>query len=196
MITGLLVCLVAYAIGSIPFGLIVGKLQGVDLRQKGSGNIGAANAFRALGRVPGFLVLLGDCLKGVAALWIAKHLTGAQPSPVLFAGAGLCAILGHNYSCFLGFRGGKGVATTLGVFLFLAWKPTVSAFSFWVVIVAITRFASLASIVASLLLPIFLIVFKEPNVYIALAAIIFCLTVVKHRMNLERLAAGKENKLF
>lgn len=189
-------CLLAYGIGSIPFGVIIGKLKGVDLRRQGSGNIGAANAFRALGKGPGALVLLGDVLKGVAALWIAKQILGAQASPPVLAGVGFCAILGHNYSCFLRLRGGKGVATTLGVFLFLSWKATLAAFSFWVVVVALTRYASAASMAASFLLPVFLIGFKKPRVYVIFAAVLFLVTLYKHRANIKRLMAGQENKLI
>jgi len=186
---------IAYLLGSIPFGLLVSRCKGIDLRKEGSGNIGAANAIRTLGFGCGLLVLLGDMLKSMSALFLAEHFLGATATPLALVLVGLAAIMGHNYSIFLGFKGGKGVAATLGVFLFLAWKATVAAFAVWLVVVAITRYASLGSILSAILLPFSMIYFHAPVIYVDFAAAAALLIVYKHRGNVVRLWSGKENRL-
>jgi len=148
-----LLCVLAYLLGSIPFGVLIGKCKGTDIREQGSGNIGAANAVRTLGWFAGVCVLLGDALKSIAALAAASFILGPTCSPVALVAVGICAILGHNASVFLRFHGGKGVATTLGVFLVLSWKATVSAFSAWLVVAALSGYASLASLTRKLSRP-------------------------------------------
>lgn len=188
-------CLMGYFFGSIPFGMILGRLRGVDLRKQGSGNIGAANAARSLGLIFGLLVLVGDLLKGVAALAVSGGLLEGERLSLQLSGVGMCVILGHNYSCWLGFRGGKGVASTFGVFLFLSWKAALSAFSFWTLVVALTRFASLGSLTAAFLLPVFMKVFKEPQPYFFFSIAAFLLILYQHRKNVVRLVQGKEPSL-
>jgi glycerol-3-phosphate acyltransferase PlsY len=190
-----LFCFLAYLLGSIPFGVIVGKIKKIDLQKHGSGNIGAANAIRTLGFFPGILVLVGDALKGTLALALAKAFLPKNEEALWFIVLGLCAILGHLYSCFLKFKGGKGVATTVGVFLFISWKATLFAFSLWVIVVFLTGYASLASLAASLMLPIFMKLFGEPQAYATFAFLVFLLIVYTHRENIKRLLSGQENKL-
>jgi glycerol-3-phosphate acyltransferase PlsY len=192
----LIFCLLAYFIGSIPFGIIVGRyIKGIDLQKEGSGNIGAANAFRVMGPVWGAIVLLGDFLKGVVSLMLAQHYFLVSVPPLFFILVGLFAILGHNYSIYLRFKGGKGVATTAGVFFFISWKAALTAFSFWAVIIFFTGFASLGSLAASLALPVCMLLFKEPFPYMIFAAAAFLLIVYTHRSNIVRLLTGREKKL-
>lgn len=193
----------AYLIGSIPFGVVFGKLfKGIDLQKEGSGNIGAANAFRILGPVLGVFVLLGDLLKGVVSLMIPRYfLFFSHPilfdlsPPLVYILIGLSAILGHNYSLYLKFKGGKGVATTAGVFFFISWKATLTAFSLWGILLVLTGFASLASLAASLALPICMYFFHLPFPYTVFASLAFLLIVYTHRSNIARLLTGKEKKL-
>lgn len=189
-----LLCVTAYFLGSIPFGVIMGKLLRIDIQKVGSGNIGAANAFRNLGAGPGALVLIGDALKGMIPLVIAKAVLPPDASARAFVLVGLCAILGHIYSCFLKFDGGKGVATTVGVFLFISWKATLSAFSLWGIVILITRFASLASLTASFALPFFMKIFRENVAYVIFSFCVFFLILYKHRTNVRRLLAGTETR--
>lgn len=191
----LVLCLFSYLLGSIPFGILVGRLCGTDLRKAGSGNIGAANAVRTLGFLPGFVVLLGDMSKSILALGIAKRILGVSADPRSLAIIGACAILGHNASCFLKLRGGKGVASTLGVFLFLSWKATLCAFGVWIFVVAFTQVASLGSLLATFLLPFFMMIFKEPPPYVIFGGAAFIFIVYKHRGNIRRLLRGEEKKL-
>jgi len=192
----ILLIVVAYLLGSIPFGLLMGRLKGVNLRGQGSGNIGAANAMRSLGFGCGFLVLVCDSLKSILALALAAHLLPTGAAPLDFVLIGLAAILGHNFSIFLGLKGGKGVAASLGVFLFLSWKATVAAFAFWLIVVAITRFASLGSLVAALLLPFSMFYFHAPILYVEFSALAAILIFYKHRTNMARLLCGEENRIL
>lgn len=185
----------AYFMGSIPFGMLVGRLQGINLREKGSGNIGAANAVRTLGWKAGLLVLFLDAAKSVAALALAAAVLGKNASPIDFGLIGLAVILGHIYSIFLKFSGGKGVASTLGVFLFLSWQATLAAFAFWLLAVAVTRVASVGSLAAALVLPFSMAYFHAPVFYVELAALTAILIFYKHRENIVRLLRGEENRL-
>lgn len=191
----ILLILTAYCFGSIPFGLLIGRIKGINLREKGSGNIGAANAMRTLGFGFGLLVLLCDILKSAAALSLAVNVLGKSAPPIDFVFIGLAAIIGHNYSIFLKFGGGKGVAATLGVFLFLSWQATMAALVVWLIVVAVTRFASLGSLAASLILPFSMVFFHVPTVYIEFAALAAILIFYKHRGNIGRLLRGEENRL-
>jgi glycerol-3-phosphate acyltransferase PlsY len=190
---GILVC---FFIGSIPFGVIVGKLKGVDLRTIGSGNIGAANAFRALGWFGGILVLLGDVAKGCLCVYLAKYFVAApQQLHLLQVLCGIAGILGHNYSFFLKFKGGKGIATSLGVLLFLDWQAALLGLLWWVVIVFLTRYPSLGSLTAALLIPIFMYLGQRPVEYLSFALLACVIAFYAHRANIVRLIKGKENKL-
>ena len=199
--TNLLVALIAYLIGSIPTGFLMAKMRGVDIRSVGSGNIGATNVFRILGKGPGTVVLLIDALKGFlpAKFLPALFLHGASmDSPryqYLALIAGVFAILGHNYTCWLRFKGGKGVATTAGVLI--AWVPLafLIALGTWLVVFAISRFVSLASIAAALVLPFAVWGTDRRMFMIYIATLLSLLAIFKHRSNIQRLIAGTENRI-
>lgn len=188
-----LTILLAYVIGSIPNGLIVGKMMcGVDIRQFGSKNIGATNAYRVLGPWPAFWVFITDALKGVAGVVIGQLLDGN--SIALLAG-GIAAMAGHNWSLFLKFKGGRGVATGLGVIAVLVPKVTAIVFIIWALIVYTTRYVSLGSIVAAVLVPVCMWFFSE-SIEILLFGIVAALFVIlRHKPNIERLLKGEELKI-
>lgn len=184
----------AYLVGSIPFGIIVGKgIFGVDPRTVGSGNIGAANSLRALGRGGALLVLVGDILKGVLPTLLATRLLPYGHWGI--AAAGLATILGHNWSAFLGFRGGKGVATGLGVLVVLSWPATAVFAIVWLATVAATRYASLGSILANAAIPLSLVVMRAPPWYTAYGVVALVLVLWRHAGNLQRLLAGTELRI-
>jgi acyl phosphate:glycerol-3-phosphate acyltransferase len=181
-------CLIAYLLGSIPFGVLVAKAHGADLRSKGSGNIGATNALRVLGKKAGALTLLGDMLKGVAPVLIALKFGGYEAG-TLAAGA---AVLGHDFSIFTGFKGGKGVATSLGTIL--ALEPTVglACVAVWILAFLVTRISSVGALAAFTALPVLALVLKNVNQFIILSFFLTFMIFVKHRENIRRLIRGEE----
>jgi len=188
-----LVVIASYLIGSIPNGLIVGRLfYKVDLRQFGSKNIGATNAYRILGPWPAFLVFVTDSLKGVAGVLLG-HFVGGTALAQLVGGAG--AIAGHNWSVFLVFKGGRGVATGLGVIAMMAPKVTLIVFAVWAAVVYFTRFVSLASIVAATLVPICMWLLDAQLEFFYFGIIAALFVIVRHRPNIERLLNGEEPKI-
>lgn len=189
----LLILILSYVIGSIPNGLIVGKMLGdVDLRQFGSKNIGATNAFRVLGPWPALLVFLTDAAKGVAGVYLGQFLVG---SPLALLAGGIAAIAGHNWSIFLGFKGGRGVATGLGVVAVLSPKVTLIVFLVWAVIVYFTRYVSLGSIIAAALVPILMWFLGEIYEFLIFGLIAALFVIVRHKPNIERLLKGEELKI-
>jgi glycerol-3-phosphate acyltransferase PlsY len=186
-----LVC--AFFVGSIPFGVIVASIfYRSDIRREGSGNIGAANALRSYGKTAGIAVLALDVLKGFFATWITAPFGGAGPEAV----AGLCATLGHCYSPWLGFKGGKGVATWLGVLLALQPLAALSFAIVWLAIVVPSRYASLGSLVATLVSGAVLWWLEGQALVIGLVALAATALIFwKHRENIVRLRAGRENKI-
>lgn len=183
----------AYLIGSIPNGLIIGKwIYGVDIRQSGSKNIGATNAYRVLGAWPAFWVFLTDALKGVAGVLIGSYISG---DPIDLIVGGLAAIIGHNWPVFLGFKGGRGVATGLGVIAVLSPMVTVIVFLIWVAIVYITRYVSVASVVAAMTVPIFMRVFGDNYETLIFGILAAFFVIIRHKANLERLFRGEEPKI-
>jgi glycerol-3-phosphate acyltransferase PlsY len=183
----------SFLLGSIPFGVLLARRRGVDLKKVGSGNIGATNAARALGKKAGVVVLLLDTFKAFAPTFAtARWLDGG---PELAAAVGFAAFLGHIYSPWLRFRGGKGVACALGAFLALAPLATLMAGAVCAVVVVATRIGSLGSLLGMAALLPALVVRHEPRAYVTLAAAMFVLIVWRHRDNLRRLAKGQENKL-
>jgi len=188
----LLFCVAAYLIGSIPFGLIVGKVFGsVDVRQHGSGNIGTSNVMRTVGKGAALLVLVLDVLKGTLPVWAAIAY-GASPLGV--AAVALFAVVGHNWPIFLGFQGGKGIATTLGVLFALDWRVALLLLAIWIVCVAITRYISLSSLIAAAILPFLVWLFGNPAEYVAGGALISLFAFWRHKSNIARLRAGTEYK--
>ena len=189
----LLTGVIAYLVGSIPSGLILGKLfWHTDLRKYGSHNIGATNAWRTLGKVPGIIVFLADSLKGQAGVLLGLSFVGTPLAAVI---GGLLAIVGHSFSLFLRFHGGKGVATSLGVLTMLMGNVTLIVFVLWFTIVYMTRYVSLGSVVAGVLTPILAALFAYPMEYIVFTVIAALLVIVRHRENIKRLMNGTENKI-
>jgi glycerol-3-phosphate acyltransferase PlsY len=182
----------AFLLGSIPFGVLLAKARGVDLKKVGSGNIGATNAARALGKKAGALVLLLDAVK--AWLPTAYALWHGQP-PAVAATAGFAAFAGHIYSPWLRFKGGKGVACALGAFLALAPLATATALAVSVVVMALTRIGSLGSLAGALAILPVLLLRHEPRAYVILAALMLILIFWRHRDNLRRIVRGEENKI-
>jgi len=187
-------CLVlaAYIIGSIPVGLILGKLiWKKDLRRFGSHNIGATNAWRVLGQKAGVLVFILDFLKGQIGVLLGSCII-VTPSAMVIGG--FFAIVGHIIPIFAGFRGGKGVATGLGVLSILMPKVMLIVFVVWLILTLLTRYVSVGSIVAAVLTPILAAAFKMPGPYFAFALAAAVIIVWRHRENLKRLREGRENK--
>ncbi|TCK02915.1 glycerol-3-phosphate 1-O-acyltransferase PlsY [Phorcysia thermohydrogeniphila] len=188
----ILACILAFVFGSIPFGFVIGKLKGVDVRQYGSGNIGATNVSRVLGKKYGALVLLLDALKGALPVLFLKVSGYSIEYQVV---AGLSAILGHCFSPFLKFRGGKGVATGLGVFLVVSPKVTLIAFLVFLSVFLTTRYVSLSSITAALSFPLVFRFLEKPSDFTSLILFITAFVVVgKHYQNIIRLLKGEEKK--
>lgn len=209
----ILTALAAYLVGSIPFGFLVAKAKGIDIRAVGSGNIGATNAMRVLGKPVGIFVLLMDVLKGYAACaflpplifnWLAPHFSGLfvyfQNEPVelqtrFYVVAGIFAVLGHNYTCWLKFKGGKGIATTAGVYLALAPWAVLVAFAVFILAIAVTRYASAGSIEAAIALPATVWVMTPHNLFLGIVTTALgVLAIYKHKSNIQRLMAGTENR--
>lgn len=191
--SGLLIVLISYIAGSITFGEIIARIKGVNLREIGSGNVGATNVSRALGKKYGALVFLLDMLKGFLPTFFAIKYFGLNSIWVSLTGLG--AVLGHMYPIFFGFKGGKGVATAFGVLL--AVDPKVAFFSFivWLFVVLFTRYVSLASITASLSAVFLLMVSESPNNICGMAFIIALLIIYKHKENITRLISGTEHRI-
>jgi glycerol-3-phosphate acyltransferase PlsY len=189
MVTVLLIA-VGYSLGSIPTGLLIARWQkGVDIRQHGSGNIGMTNVLRAVGKGPAALTLLGDLAKGLIPVLIAR---AWLTSPWAIGLVALAAVVGHLYPLFAGFYGGKGVATTLGVFIPLLPGPLLIAFVVWAVCVAFRRQVSLGSLVAAASLPMVALLWGSPVAYTVYALLAAALIWYRHGENIERLLTGTE----
>ncbi|HEY2844784.1 MAG TPA: glycerol-3-phosphate 1-O-acyltransferase PlsY [Bryobacteraceae bacterium] len=190
--TGLLSILIAYLLGAIPFGYLLTRFTtGKDVRTEGSGNIGATNVLRAAGRGAGLATLVLDMAKGFAAVWIAGMLT--DNSPGWMADAALAVMLGHAFPIFLGFKGGKAVATFVGAFLCLTPIPALAAMLLFVIAVTITGFISAGSILAAATFPLGLWLIAHPTPNVLLAALIAAAIVVyRHKENMRRMRTGQE----
>lgn len=190
-----LMIIICYLIGSMPFGYIVAKVvKKIDIRDYGSGNIGATNAFRVLGPWLASLVLIGDLLKGFLAIVLFYQLNIDSLFVIILGG--LAVIGGHDWSIFLKFKGGKGIATTYGVFLALNPKIALLSALIWLIVIALTRYASLASILSLSVLVVLMLWFKQPQEYIIFSVIILALALYRHRGNILRLKEGKEKKFL
>lgn len=186
-------CLLAYLLGSIPNGLVFGKLfWHIDLREHGSHNIGATNAWRTLGKGPGFLIFLLDFLKGFLSVGIGSLLVGTPLAMVL---GGVLAIVGHSCSLFLKFKGGKGVATGLGVIVMLMPVPALIVFLVWLGIVKLSGYVSLGSILAAALVPLLAWGMHYPCEYIGFGVLAAAFTIIRHHANIGRLLSGTESKI-
>ena len=189
----LIIMILGYLIGSIPNGLIIGKqFYKIDLRQFGSKNIGATNAFRTLGWGPAFWVFFTDAAKGIIAVYLADAMIGI---PIALLLGGIAAIAGHNWSIFLNFTGGRGVATGLGVIAVLVPKVTILIFLIWALIVYVTRYVSLASIISAILVPVFMVLMGDRIEFLYFGVVAALFVVVRHKPNIERLLKGQELKI-
>jgi len=204
----------AYLLGSIPFGFLVAKAKGIDIRSVGSGNIGATNAMRVLGKPAGIFVLLMDALKGYAACaflpplifnWLAPHYSGLfvyfHDEPVEFqmrfkVVAGIFAVLGHNFTCWLKFKGGKGIATSAGAYLALAPLAVGVAVAAFILAVLLTRYVSIGSIAAAVALSATVWCLPEHNLFLGIVTTALgAMAIYKHKSNINRLMAGTESRL-
>jgi len=176
-------------LGSLPTGVLIARVQKVNLREHGSGNIGATNAARVLGKKAGILTLLGDFSKGLLTVYIADVLFNDANVTAL---AGLFAFSGHLFSVFLKFKGGKGVATALGIFMYLMPFPTLLAIVIFALTLKVSTYVSVGSIVSSLCLPIMAILFESPGPTINVSIAVMVLIVYKHKENIRRILAGDE----
>jgi glycerol-3-phosphate acyltransferase PlsY len=202
MVTLAVLLIGSYLLGSIPFGYLAGRLGGIDIRQVGSGNVGATNVVRVLGKIYGYPVFALDVLKGFAAVKISMSMTPGPPpqwnsAEIVGILAGMCSVLGHLYQPWLSFKGGKGVATAGGVLLALMPIATLIGAAIWIIVFWLTRYVSLASVTAAVLLPIVILVVswqdqnrKKPLVYSSVC--VAALVVWRHRSNLSRLMRGTE----
>lgn len=189
---------VGYALGSVNSSVIVGKMHGVDIRTKGSGNAGLTNTLRVLGKKAAILVLAGDILKGVIAVlagilfsgWVAGTL-GAY-YPVI---AGTLAVIGHNWPVYFNFKGGKGILTTATVIFMVDWKIGLTVLVLFVIIVFVTRYVSLGSIIGALVVPPAALIFGHDLVFIIFMLVLAALAIFRHSANIKRLIKGNENKL-
>ncbi|HCG99167.1 MAG TPA: acyl-phosphate glycerol 3-phosphate acyltransferase [Actinobacteria bacterium] len=188
----------AYLLGSVPFGLVVSKLLfRVDIREHGSGNIGATNAYRTLGPVAGAVVLTGDVLKAMIPVFAVRYFLAGTPDAVPLASVvvGLVAIIGHSYSIFLKFGGGKGMATAGGLMLALWPLVALILLGIWIAVIAVTRYVSLGSIIVAMILPVLVYLMYPKTEYIIFALLAGLLIIFRHRSNIARLLAGEELKI-
>lgn len=191
--SSLLVILLAYLLGSVSFGYLLGKkLRGVDVRRLGSGSSGATNIMRTLGTGPAIAVLLLDAGKGIGAVYLARLLDG---SPMVIMLAGIAVVAGHNWPILFGFRGGRGIATSMGVLLGLAPGVILVAFLIGSLVIAFTRYVSLGSIVGSILIPVLMLLFRFPPEYTFFGTALCAFAIWRHKANIKRLLSGAESKL-
>ena len=179
--------------GSVPSGLwLVQAFHGIDIRNYGSKNIGTTNVFRTVGPKTAVLVLIADAFKGILAVGIMSYFFH---NPLLDVVTALGALLGHNYSLFLGFKGGKGVATALGLLIFMMPKVAVASFGIWLVCVLLTRYVSLGSIMAAIFTPPLAWYLGYPSAYVIFSVVAAFFVVLRHKENIHRLLTGTESKI-
>lgn len=203
---------ISFIIGSIPTGMIIAKVKGIDLRKIGSGNIGATNVLRAMGKEAALITLFGDIFKGTIAVILSRHFLSNLNIQITYFGGletfftrpqlliegliGLLAILGHNYSIFLRFKGGKGVATSLGVLLAISPQAALITITIWLFTLARSGYSSLSSMLSFGVLPIVIFIVDRSNEKILIALIITILIFIRHIPNIKRLLVGNENRVF
>ncbi|MFM2431145.1 MAG: hypothetical protein RLZZ511_2358 [Cyanobacteriota bacterium] len=193
LLTNALILLAAYGLGSFPTGFLACKwLKGIDIRSVGSGSTGATNVLRTLGKPAGIAVFVIDVLKGVAAILLAKHLGAAD---WLIVVAGLAGILGHSKPIWLGFKGGKSVAISLGVLLAMDWRVGLCAFGVFLATIGVTRIVSISSIAAAVGVVALMLVFGLPLPYVLFAVLGSAYVIGLHRANIRRIMAGTEPKI-
>jgi glycerol-3-phosphate acyltransferase PlsY len=194
VVTPLLAVPVAYLVGALPVGFLVARAFGIgDIRRQGSGNIGATNVLRTAGRLPAVLTLAGDIVKGAVAVLAGSAL--AQGAPEVSAACAVAAVVGNCWSIFLGFRGGKGVATGLGALLVIVPLAVLPAALVWLGVTITFRYVSLGSLLAAFCVPVGALAFRRPWPHVAASAAIAAIVAARHRENISRLLAGTERRL-
>lgn len=198
----ILILVIGYLLGSLNTSIIVGKFYGTDIRKHGSGNAGMTNTLRTLGKTAAVLVIVGDVLKGVLAYIIGNLIvyTVTTSSSLSFIGiggmlGGIAAIAGHNWPIYFGFKGGKGILTSFSVVMMMDWKLGLILFGIFLVIVALTRYVSLGSIIACLAFPIGAYIKGNGIVFVVFAAVLAVLAISRHNENIKRLLSGTERKI-
>lgn len=193
MLQIILIFILAYLLGSIPFSLIIAKFsKGIDIRNHGSGNVGATNVLRAAGKKEAALALIADTLKGALPVLIAKFVL----EDFWIAATVVLVVFGHVFPIFAGFKGGKGVATSLGAFIVIIPTGVIISLVIWILVLGVFRYASLASIIAAIALPAICWGLKSPLAFTAATSISAVIILLKHTENIKRLIAGTENKVF
>ncbi len=193
ILTALLFLAIGYALGAIPSGYLAGRwLKGIDLRDCGSGSTGATNVLRNVGKGPALLVFLLDVGKGALAVLLAKSVDLNDWVQVL---AGLAALAGHIWPVWLGWKGGKAVATGLGMFLGLAWPVGLASFGLFMATISLSRIVSLASVVAAIGLPVLMLVAGNSSAYVVVSLVASLMVLWRHRSNIQRLIAGTEPQI-
>jgi glycerol-3-phosphate acyltransferase PlsY len=187
------VLIVAYLLGSIPFGLLIGKAKGVDIRKYGSGNIGTSNVGRILGKKAAIATLLGDGLKGLIPVLLARWLLG--DAAWWLVATGIAAIAGHNWPVWLKFKGGKGVTTTYGAFLGVAWLPALATILTWVVVTKITTKSSIAALISAPAAVLWTFLLGRSGPVMVFAGVTCVLIYIRHISNIQRILAGTETRL-
>ncbi len=182
----------AYLLGSVPAGYIMGWIKGVDIINQGSGNAGATNVLRVMGKKEAALTLLFDGVKGFLVIYLAELL---EFSPVFVILSGVLVILGHNWPVFFGFKGGRGIATSLGILVGLSWQVILVMLIPGLIVIAISRYVSLGSITGALMLPFVMYFFDLPYLYIIFGIIMSLMSLIRHKSNIKRLIEGTENKI-
>ena len=205
MATYIIVAIIAYCLGSVSFSVLISKkMAGFDVREKGSGNAGATNMLRSVGKKAAALTLLGDALKGVVAIIFAlvvANFAKETDIELLKYIAGILVVVGHTFPIYFGFKGGKGVATSLGVLLMTNWKIGLICLVFAIVLMALTKMVSMGSVGAAILFPVLVLfintnfIVSEGSGYFAYSIILAVLVAFNHRSNIQRILNGTENKL-
>ncbi len=205
MAFNIVVAIIAYLIGSINFSVIFSKkMAGFDVREKGSGNAGTTNMLRSVGKKAAAITLICDILKGVVAILIAMFIVWAfkvENASLLVQIAGIAVVLGHTFPIFFGFKGGKGVATSLGILIMSNWQIGLICLVFGVVLIALTRMVSLGSCAAAVLFPVLTLFINEHYIvsqgssYLIYSIILAVIVLFNHRSNIQRILSGKENKI-
>ena len=188
----ILLVILAYLLGSIPFGFVIGKMKGIDVRQYGSGNIGTSNVARTMGKTAAILTLLGDGLKALIPVLLAKYLLENE---AWIVAVGLAAIVGHNWSLYMKFKGGKGVTTTYGAYLGIAWLPGLATILTWVGIVSTTKKSSIAALVSALCAPVYAYALTDSLPVLVFALIGLVMIYIRHIDNIKRILSGTEIRL-
>ena len=205
MVLDIVTAIIAYLIGSINFSVIFSKkMAGFDIREKGSGNAGTTNMLRAVGKMGALVTLLCDILKGIVAILIAMFIGWAfqvENQSLLVQIAGIAVVIGHTFPIFFGFKGGKGVATSLGILIMSNWQIGLICLVFAIVLMALTRMVSLGSCAAAVLFPVLTLFIKDHYIvtqgcgYFIYSVILAGIVLFNHRSNIQRILAGEENKI-